>query len=73
MTEQNWAVIDTTQNPQIVINCVSWDKDKYPDYDFHAGHGIDDGLIIVQSDVAGKGWVYDSATQTFSNPNVGDQ
>ncbi len=66
---KNYAVIDTNQDPQVVINCVSWDGES--DYDFHAGHGVDDGLIIVQSDTVGKGWTY--ADGVFSPPVVVDQ
>lgn len=65
----NWAIIDTTQSPQKVINMVLCDDIN--SYDFHAGHGYDDGLIAVQSDTAARGYIYDPATEEFTNPNQG--
>lgn len=67
----NYAVIDTTQTPQIVINTISWDGDT-ESYDIHAGHGISDGLIAVQSDTAARGYIYDPVALTFTNPNLND-
>lgn len=71
----NHAIIDTTQTVTVnnitgnpIINVVAWDEEKNPDYDFHAGHGYDDGLIAVQSDTAGIGHIYDPATKTITNP-----
>lgn len=78
MTEKNHTIIDTTQtvtggNPQAtgnpVINCISWDEDNNPDYDFHAGHGYEDGLIAIASDTAATGYIYDPVAKTFTNPN----
>ena len=63
----SYAVIDTTKSPQTVINVVEWDG--VSNYDFHKGHGFDDGLIIIQSDIAGIGWTYDGTN--FTNPNQG--
>lgn len=66
----NWAIIDTTQTPQLVINVIDWDGDANT-YDIHKGHGIEDGLIGVQSDTAARGYTYDPSTQEFTNPNAG--
>ncbi len=73
---KNYSIIDTNQTVSDedftghpVINCVAWDKEASPDYDFHAGHGVEDGLIAVASDTAGIGHLYDPETETFHNPN----
>lgn len=70
--EKNYAIVDTTQTPQVVITSIVWDQEAYPDYDIHKGLGISDGLIAVQSDTAAKGFIYDPVAQTFTNPNQND-
>lgn len=64
----NYAIIDTNQTPQKVINVIDWDGDE-KSYDIHAGHGVSDGLIAVQSDVAARGYIYDPVALTFTNQN----
>lgn len=67
----NWAIIDTNQSPQIVINVIDWDGNAET-YDIHKGHGVSDGLIGIQSDTAAAGYIYDPVALTFTNPNLND-
>lgn len=59
MTIQNYAVIDVNGN---VVNVIAWDGIST----YNPGAG----LTLVQSDVAGIGWIY--ASGVFTNPKQGE-
>lgn len=69
MSVNNYAVIDTVHSSSVVVNVIAWDG--ISDYDVHDGHGVSDGLILVQSDIAGIGWTY--LNGQFNNPNIGQE
>lgn len=57
---QNYCIVDIATN--IVVNVCVWDGDTNT-------WQPPAGTIAVQSDTAGIGWIYDPATQTFTDPN----